>query len=70
MTPAPAVQAFWFMPRLNRGEWILFLVDTGASSTCLNGIHALPLQANMNPNTLTNSFGIGGGSNISMKEQR
>ena len=60
--PAPAVQAFWYLPRLDHGEWTLFLIDTGASTTCLNGIHALSLQRHMRPRTLTDSFGIGGGS--------
>lgn len=62
MTPAPAVQAFWYIPRLDRGEWVLFLVDTGASATCLNGIHALDLQPYMRPRTLSTSIGIGGSS--------
>lgn len=60
--PAPAVQAYWYLPRLNHGEWILFLIDTGASATCLNGIYALGLQQQMRPRTLTSSFGIGGSS--------
>lgn len=60
--PAPAVQAFWYLPRLNHGEWTLFLIDTGASGTCLNGIYALGLQQHMRPRTLTSSFGIGGSS--------
>lgn len=60
--PAPAVQAFWYLPRINHGEWTLFLIDTGASGTCLNGIYALGLQQQMRPRTLTSSFGIGGGS--------
>ncbi|MBA7518494.1 hypothetical protein ES705_10564 [subsurface metagenome] len=60
--PAPAVQAYWYIPRLDHGEWVLFLIDTGASATCLNGIHALGLQQNMRLNTLTDSFGIGGNS--------
>jgi len=62
MMPAPAVQAYWYMPRLNHGEWALFLIDTGASGTCLNGIYALDLQRYMRPSTLSSSFGIGGTS--------
>lgn len=58
--PAPAVQAYWYIPRLDRGEWVLFLVDTGASETTLNGIHALALQSHMRTRTLSPSFGIGG----------
>ena len=60
MLPAPAVQAYWYIPRLNRGEWVLFMVDTGASATCLNGIHALDLQHKMHSNTISSSYGIGG----------
>jgi len=62
MLPAPAVQAYWYIPRLARGEWVHFLIDTGASGTCLNGIYALDLQDHMRRNTLDDSYGIGGGS--------
>ena len=58
--PAPPVQAYWYLPRLDHGEWTLFLIDTGASATCLNGIYALGLQQQMRPETVTHSFGIGG----------
>lgn len=63
MTPAPAVQAYWYIPRLDHGEWVEFLIDTGASATCLNGIYALDLQRHMRPSTLSPSTGIGGSSN-------
>jgi hypothetical protein len=58
--PAPAVQAYWYIPRLKRGEWALFLVDTGASGTSLNGLHAIDLQPFMRPNTLVSGIGAGG----------
>ena len=60
MTPAPAVQAFFYIDRLEHGEWVDFLVDTGASGTCLHGPHALDLQGRMRPRTLRYSNGIGG----------
>ena len=60
MMPAPAVQAFCYIPRINHSEWVDFMVDTGASETCLNGIYALDLQSQMRTNTLINSCGIGG----------
>lgn len=60
MTPAPAVQAYCYIPRVNHGEWVHFLIDTGASETCLNGIYALGLQHHMRPETLEESHGIGG----------
>ncbi len=60
MTPAPAVQAYCYIPRINHGEWVDFLVDTGASATCLNGIYARDLRNNMRPHTLSPSHGIGG----------
>lgn len=58
--PAPAVQALCYIPRINHSEWIDFLVDTGASGTCLNGQYAYDLQEKMNPETLSPSGGIGG----------
>ncbi len=63
MTPAPAVRAFCYMPRINHGEWVDFLIDTGASGTCLNGIYAMDLQRQMLPVTLNPSMGIGGNCN-------
>ncbi len=59
MMPAPAVQAFWYIPRLDHGEWVDFLIDTGASGTCLNGIYTLDLQRHMRRSTLSTSHGIG-----------
>lgn len=60
MTPAPSVQAFFYIERLDFGEWVDFLVDTGASGTCLHGPHAFELQEYMRPRTLRYSTGIGG----------
>lgn len=36
------------------------MIDTGASSTCLNGIYALGLQSYMRKDTVKPSTGIGG----------
>ena len=58
--PAPAVQGFVYLSRLGMSRWIEFLVDTGASNTCLHGPVALPLQRRMRPSTLSPSLGIGG----------
>lgn len=60
MTPAPAVQAYCYINRINRGEWVDLLIDTGASETCLHGIYALDLQEYMRDDTLEVSYGIGG----------
>ena len=60
MRPAPAVQVFCYMDRIDHGEWVDFLVDTGCSESCLNGIYALDLQQRMRPETLETSIGIGG----------
>ena len=60
MRPAPAVQVHCYIPRIKHGEWVDFLIDTGASETCLNGVYALSLQRNMRPETLEPSLGIGG----------
>ena len=59
-TLAPSVQAYWFIPRLGIGELAQFMVDTGASNTCLNGIHAYGLRGKLRSGTLTKSFGIAG----------
>ncbi|MBA7482335.1 hypothetical protein ES707_17821 [subsurface metagenome] len=59
MTPAPAVQAYCYIPRLKYGDWVDFLVDTGSSGTCLNGNNAMPLQAMVSPNTRSPCQGIG-----------
>ncbi|MFC2035108.1 hypothetical protein ACFLUJ_03180 [Chloroflexota bacterium] len=58
--PAPAVQAFLYIERINHGEWVEFLVDTGASGTCLHGIYAFDLQAQMRHRTIRYSECIGG----------
>ena len=58
--PAPAVQAYCFIPRIKLGRNVEFMVDTGASATCLNGNYALGLQRHMCKDTLSPSTGIGG----------
>ena len=60
MTPAPRVQVSCFIPRLNLSTEVDFMVDTGASGTCLNGGYALGLQRYMREETLHSSTGIGG----------
>jgi hypothetical protein len=57
--PAPSVRAFYFLPRINHSEFVDFLIDTGASDTCLNGIQARDLQSLMHRDTLEVSIGIG-----------
>ncbi len=59
MTPAPAVQAYCYIPRLKYGDWVDFLVDTGSSGTCLNGNNATPLQSMVSSNVRNPSQGIG-----------
>ena len=58
--PAPRVQASCYFPRLNLNRQIDFMIDTGASSTCLNGIYAWGLRKYMRKSTLSPSAGIGG----------
>ena len=61
MTPAPAVQGLVYIPRLRLGiGWVRFMVDTGASNTCLHGTVVLALQNRMRQSTLTYSRGVGG----------
>lgn len=59
MTPAPAVQAFFYIERIDYGEWVDFLIDTGASGTSLHGPHAFDLQEYMRIETLDYSNGFG-----------
>ena len=59
-TPAPAVQAYCYIKRINHGEWVDFLIDTGATRTCLHGIYAFDLQEHMRIKTLEGYYGIGG----------
>ena len=60
MMPAPSVQAYCYISRLNNREWVHFLIDTGAAETCLNGIYAKDLQPYLRPETIDSSSGIGG----------
>jgi hypothetical protein len=63
MLPAPAVQAFCYIPRIHHGEWVDFMIDTGASATCLNGIYALGLEKHKRTSTIRSSSGISGSCN-------
>jgi hypothetical protein len=58
--PAPAVQAFCYLPRLSQGFWVTFLVDTGASGTAIHGAPAWSLQSRLRPETLEAASGVGG----------
>lgn len=60
MLPAPAVQAYYYLPRLNLGGLVLFMVDTGASGTSLHGAAAWNLRGNLRPSTLDTARGVGG----------
>lgn len=60
LTPAPRVQVFCYIPRLDLGTQVDFMIDTGASGTCLNGGYALGLQRYMRKETIRPSAGIGG----------
>jgi len=60
LTPAPRVQVLCYIPRLNLSAEVDFMIDTGASGTCLNGGYALGLQRYMRKETLRTSTGIGG----------
>jgi len=60
ITPAPRVQVSCFIPCLDLSAEVDFMVDTGASGTCLNGGYALGLQRYMRKETLRPSTGIGG----------
>ena len=58
--PAPRVQVLCYIPRLNLSAEVDFLIDTGASGSCLNGGYAYGLQRHMRKETLQQSAGIGG----------
>lgn len=58
--PAPAVQVYCYIARINHGEWVDFLIDTGAGGTCLHGIYAFDLQDRMRIRTLKDYGGIAG----------
>lgn len=59
-TPAPAVQVYCYIARINHGEWIDFLIDTGAGGTCLHGTYAFDLQDRLRSRTLKPYGGIAG----------
>ncbi len=59
-TPAPAVQVLVFIPRINFSVLQTFLIDTGASGTCLHGLSALRLQSVLDTASIQSSSGIGG----------
>lgn len=59
---APAVQAYFYIPKIDYGSFVTFLIDTGASGTCLHGPVALYLQKRLKKQTIQHSQGIGGKS--------
>ncbi|MFC2018624.1 hypothetical protein ACFLU4_01535 [Chloroflexota bacterium] len=59
-TPAPAVQVYVYIERIRHGEWVDFLIDTGASASCLHGAYALDLQNRMRIRSLRYYGGIAG----------
>lgn len=62
MIPAPAVQVYYYIERLNIIRLVTFMIDTGASGTCLHGFRAWELQRHMRPSTLDPARGVGGSS--------
>ena len=60
MIPAPAVQVYYYIERLNVTSLVTFMIDTGASGTCLHGFRAWELQRHMRPSTLDSARGVGG----------
>jgi len=60
MSPAPAVQALCYIPRIHHSGWVDFMIDTGASATCLNGVYALCLEQYKRAGTIRSSTGISG----------
>jgi hypothetical protein len=60
MIPAPAVQVSYYIRRINIIRQAIFMIDTGASGTCLHGFYAWELQNHMRRNTLDIARGIGG----------
>lgn len=60
ITPAPAVQVYCYIERINHGEWVDFLIDTGAGGTCLHGTYAFDLQDRMRSRTCKTYGGIAG----------
>jgi hypothetical protein len=63
MEPAPAVQAYCYLTRINVGFWVTFMVDTGAAGTTLHGAPAWSVQRYMRPATILPASGVGGNCN-------
>lgn len=59
-TPAPRVQVFCYIPNINLGTEVDFMIDTGADGTCLNGGYAKGFERYMKKETLSSHSGIGG----------
>lgn len=63
VTKMPCVQSYIYLPRLDQGKWVNFLVDTGASQTCLGPIDCISLsvtRSKLRKSTLHTIVGIGG----------
>ena len=60
--PAPAVQAYFYIPRIAQSGLVTFLIDTGASGSCLHGPSALNLQRHLKKQSIRSTTGIGGKS--------
>lgn len=60
--PAPAVQAYFYIPRIAQSGLVTFLIDTGASGSCLHGPPALYLQGYLKKQSIRSTTGIGGNS--------
>jgi len=61
--PAPHVQAFLFIPRLNSSGTVIFMIDTGADNTTLSLIDIERLNINyrrLRPSSLIPVAGLGG----------
>ena len=59
-SPAPAVRASFYIPRINYECPTTFVIDTGSDSTCLHGQVAYKLQKKMITGNLTKCCGVGG----------
>ena len=58
IAPWPMVRAYVYIPRLNAGGMVFFLIDTGADKTCIHATDSLSLG--IDPTKLTNITDIGG----------